>query len=112
MKIKSSLLALALGSIANAQEQNQDRPPRPLPPIIVALDADKDGVISAEEITNAAKALATLDKNKDGKLTHEELRPPRPEGGPEGRPEKPEGRPERPEGKPERREPRPERPER
>ena len=105
MKKILPLLALAAGVTAQAQERNQERPPRPVPPIIAALDADKDGVISAEEIKNAAAALATLDKNKDGKLTHEELRPPRPEGGREGRGE-------RPEGKPERRGPRPERPER
>ncbi len=47
----------------------------PPPPIMAALDANKDGTLSAEEIENAVKALKTLDKNKDGKLTPEELRP-------------------------------------
>lgn len=57
---------------------------RPPPnPILVALDADKDGELSASEIENAAKALKTLDKNKDGKLTREELRP-EGRGGPGG----------------------------
>jgi Ca2+-binding EF-hand superfamily protein len=55
-------------------------------PIIVALDKDQDGEISASEIDNAVAALRSLDKNGDGKLTLEELRPqaggPRGEGGP------------------------------
>ena len=73
-------------------------------PVLAALDADKDGVISAAEIDNASAALRKLDRNRDGKLSGEELRPmmgqrgdsdrrpagpggtPRPEGaGPQGR---------------------------
>jgi Ca2+-binding EF-hand superfamily protein len=59
-------------------------------PIMIALDADKDGEISAKEIENAVAALKTLDKNEDGKLTEEELRPDfaafgRGRGGPGGR---------------------------
>ncbi len=53
---------------------------RPPPPIIAALDTNHDGVIDADEIANASKALKKLDKNGDGKLTQDELRPPRPEG--------------------------------
>jgi hypothetical protein len=41
------------------------------------LDADKDGVLSAEEIANASAALLTLDQDGDGALSAEELRPPR-----------------------------------
>ena len=44
-------------------------------PMMVALDADGDGQISAEEIEKSAARLKTLDKNQDGKLTEEELRP-------------------------------------
>ena len=44
-------------------------------PIMVALDADGNGEISTVEIKGAASALQKLDKNKDGKLTQEELRP-------------------------------------
>jgi Ca2+-binding EF-hand superfamily protein len=44
-------------------------------PVMAALDADEDGDISSEEIANATAALKTLDKNKDGKLTEDELRP-------------------------------------
>jgi Ca2+-binding EF-hand superfamily protein len=50
-------------------------------PVIKALDADADGEISAQEIENAAAALKKLDKNKDGKLTFDELRPEMPPGG-------------------------------
>lgn len=53
---------------------------RPPPPIIAALDLNKDGVIDADEISKAAKSLKKLDKNGDGKLTEEELRPPHPDG--------------------------------
>lgn len=48
---------------------------RPPMPIIEALDADHDGVISANEIKNASASLRKLDRNKDGKLTEEEYRP-------------------------------------
>jgi hypothetical protein len=54
---------------------------RPLPPIIAALDANSDGTISAEEMTAAPAALKKLDKNGDGKLTEDEYRPMRPQGG-------------------------------
>lgn len=40
-----------------------------------ALDQNKDGVISAEEIAAAPKVLRALDKNGDGKLGTNELRP-------------------------------------
>ena len=60
--------------------QRGDFPPPPNP-LFQALDTDGDGEISASEIANAAKSLLTLDKNKDGKLSDEETRPPRPEDG-------------------------------
>ncbi len=40
-----------------------------------ALDADHDGTLSAAELAAAPKALRTLDKNQDGNLTMDELRP-------------------------------------
>ncbi|HTI73112.1 MAG TPA: phospholipid-binding protein, partial [Candidatus Limnocylindria bacterium] len=70
-----------------------------------ALDLNHDGVIDADEIAQASASLKKLDKNGDGKLTPDELRPPRPAGpggpggpGGQGRPEGPEGegRPPRP----------------
>jgi len=45
------------------------------PPIVAALDANGDGVISAKEIANAATALKALDRNNDGKITREEAVP-------------------------------------
>jgi hypothetical protein len=54
----------------------QHRPP-PLP-VITALDANQDGVISADEIANASTTLLTLDKNGDGQLTRDEFCPPPP----------------------------------
>ena len=44
-------------------------------PILIALDADGNGEISDTEIMHSAAALRKLDKNKDGKLTPDELRP-------------------------------------
>lgn len=61
---------------------------RPPPhPLEVALDTDGDGQLSAKEIENAVTALKTLDKNEDGKLDADELRPRfgrRPDGQPGG----------------------------
>ncbi|MFT4515030.1 MAG: Ca2+-binding EF-hand superfamily protein, partial [Planctomycetota bacterium] len=37
------------------------------------LDANRDGVLSIEELANATEVLRTLDKNGDGKLTGDEL---------------------------------------
>ena len=51
-------------------------------PLINALDANHDKVIDAQEIANAPAALKTLDKNADGKLTRDEIHPPRPDGVP------------------------------
>jgi len=101
---KVTLSVLGLGASAlmlMAQSNgNHPRPPRgeeaggpggpghrPPPPVIAVLDANHDGVIDATEIANASKALLTLDKNDDGQLTREELRPPRPEGDAGGPPE-------------------------
>ncbi len=44
-------------------------------PVLAALDADHDGVISASEIKRAPAALWTLDKNLDRRLTIDELLP-------------------------------------
>ncbi len=54
-------------------------------PVIVALDENKDGEISAKEIENAAKVLAGLDEDGDGKLSGTEVRPSRTSGQSESR---------------------------
>ena len=61
-------------------------------PLSEALDANGDGVLSSEEMKNAAIALKALDKNGDGKLSGSEL-----SEGDEG-PASPDGRPRRPGG--------------
>lgn len=66
---------------AETTHERGERPARPVPPIIAALDANQDGELDAAEIANATAALKTLDKNNDGKLTADEIRPARPEGG-------------------------------
>ena len=64
----------------NAQDKPAEGQRRPGNPIIAALDANGDGTIDATEISNAPAALRKLDKNGDGKLTREELRPGNREG--------------------------------
>jgi len=73
---------------------------RPPPPVMAVLDANHDGIIDATEIANASKALLTLDKNGDGQLTQDELRPPRPEGDAGGPPPGGEGQDGPPQGPP------------
>ena len=58
------------------------QPPRN--PLATVLDADGDGVISADELKNASKALSQLDRNRDGKITRDEMYP-RQSGNQEGR---------------------------
>ena len=53
-------------------------------PLIVALDANSDGVLSKEEIEGATAALKKLDKDGDGKITMAEMGPPRGFAGPGG----------------------------
>jgi len=51
---------------------------------MAALDRDHDQVLSAEEIDQAATTLRKLDRDGDGKLSGDELRP---AGAPDGRPQ-------------------------
>ena len=49
--------------------------PHPVDPVMLALDANGDGELSAGEIAGAPASLKALDANGDGKLTRDELRP-------------------------------------
>jgi Ca2+-binding EF-hand superfamily protein len=59
------------GAPERPERTNADRPEF-VPPLLAALDTDKDGTLSASEIANATAALKTLDKNGDGVLTRDE----------------------------------------
>jgi Ca2+-binding EF-hand superfamily protein len=63
-------------ALAKAQAADAEPPePRRVDPLAALLDTNHDGVISAAEIDNAPAVLRTLDKNGDGQLTQDELRP-------------------------------------
>lgn len=83
------LLALATCVTASAQPPKPpgDRRPPPVPPFLAVFDADHDRVLSADEIEAASETLAKMDKNGDGKITLDEIRPP--EGNKKG--DKPKG---------------------
>jgi hypothetical protein len=60
---------------------------RPIPPIMAALDVNRDGVIDEDELGNAPAALRRLDRNGDRKLSPAELLPgPVPENAGQPRP--------------------------
>lgn len=92
MKITRRLFAVALPlgfvAVLSAQTPPPDAPHGPRPgrrppsPLIRALDTDKSGDISAAELANAPAALRSLDTNGDGKLSGDELHPPRPADAP------------------------------
>jgi Ca2+-binding EF-hand superfamily protein len=74
---KSSLMVLPLVCTAVwAQPQSRFGRGGPMrSPAFQALDADHDGTITAAELKNATAALKSLDRNGDGKLTEDEVRP-------------------------------------
>jgi len=71
--------------------------PRGGSPVVRVLDADKNGEVSAAEITGASAALKTLDTDADGAVSTAELRGNRP-GRPADAPTPPADRPARPKG--------------
>jgi hypothetical protein len=67
-----------LGAPPPPPSGGQEGPPpghRPPPPLIAALDTDKDGTLSKEELEDATDSLLELDKNEDGELSPQELFP-------------------------------------
>jgi len=76
----------ANGPQGGQEGQQQGGHRSPPCPVVAALDENRDHVISADEIQNAAQALKSLDRNNDGKLTPDEFAPRPPQGGgPNGR---------------------------
>ena len=85
--------AMALAPVARAENAPPERRPaereglpadtqrRPGP--FAIFDTNHDGVVSAEEINAAPAVLRRLDRNGDGRLSGDELRP-RPPRGKEG----------------------------
>jgi Ca2+-binding EF-hand superfamily protein len=72
---------LAGSAIALAQDGRGRGPGRGQPSVgFTALDTNGDGVLDAHEIAAAPIALAKLDKNSDGQITSDEVRPAMPEG--------------------------------
>jgi Ca2+-binding EF-hand superfamily protein len=83
------ILILALSfNHSNAQGSNSDNNRRQGPPpsssgrnfmwslpVLKALDSDGDKIISEKELKAASKSLIKLDKNGDGNLTIDEIRP-------------------------------------
>lgn len=61
-------------------------PPPPGGPLMRILDTDDSRDLSAEEIAAAPEVLQSLDKNGDGKLNAEDLRPPMPPVGEQAAP--------------------------
>jgi Ca2+-binding EF-hand superfamily protein len=60
----------------------RNAPPANVPPCFTLFDKNGDGVLSSQEIADASSVLKTLDKNQDGQITADEIRPGR---GPAGR---------------------------
>jgi len=89
------MLALAVGVPAMAQQPppRGDRRPPPGPPLIAVFDTNHDMVLSTEEIQAAADLLGKFDKDRDGKVTLEELRMPPPPDGNRDRKDPPPNRP-------------------
>lgn len=73
----TALLAVALWG----QEQHERREGGrggmrpPMSPLLTALDTDRDGLVSAAEMKAASASLKKADRNSDGKLEGEEMRP-------------------------------------
>jgi Ca2+-binding EF-hand superfamily protein len=88
MRILTALFCLALAAVPAAQDfgrQGRGGPGGFLSPVVQALDANRDGTVSAAEIDNAPTAIKALDVNADGQVAAAELMPAGRGRGPEGR---------------------------
>lgn len=66
------------GGREEGMERDRDRPAGPPQSVLMSvIDRNRDGKISEQEILNAVKAIKSLDKNEDGIIDADELRPPR-----------------------------------
>lgn len=72
---RAFLLTLATGGVLAQAPRERPRI------VLLALDLDHDGELSAHEIAAASQSLVTLDRNSDGDLTPDELETPRPNSG-------------------------------
>ena len=82
--VGAAVMALAAVTVtAQSPDQGQGRGPgrggRPGMPFMMILDENCNGVIDADEIARAPQLLLKLDRDGDGRLTREELRPRRPD---------------------------------
>ena len=80
--LATSCFLLASSCVVSAQANGPRR--GPVPPLLQAVDLDKDGEISASELETAPESLLTLDKDGDHRISSAEMRPP-PRGGNIGR---------------------------
>ncbi len=73
------LVAVMTTITATAQDSKPPQDRRPPPVLLLhALDGDRSGELSADEIANASAALAELDKDEDGALSQKEIMSPPP----------------------------------
>ena len=79
MKTKRLFAILITGSSLHLSAQGPPQGPPP-DPIATILDKNGDQKLSSFEIRGAMKALLKLDKDKDGILSADELRPQAPKG--------------------------------
>jgi len=71
----AAITAALMATIANAQNRREPRSGGGFmsTDLMRALDANRDGRISADEIQRATRALQALDRDRDGALSFDEL---------------------------------------